>query len=51
MEIARVPEEVIGEPVTVNIDGTVKATEVTVPNFNIRKYLMLLDFSTKHLQD
>ncbi|WP_196300790.1 hypothetical protein, partial [Streptococcus pneumoniae] len=29
--IAKVPEEVIGEPVTESIDGTVIATEVTVP--------------------
>jgi hypothetical protein len=30
-EIARVPEEMIGEPVTVRNDGTEAATEVTVP--------------------
>ena len=29
--MARVPEEVIGDPVTVNIEGTVIDTEVTVP--------------------
>jgi len=34
VEIAKVPEEVIGEPVTVNIDGTVRDTEVTVPRVN-----------------
>ena len=30
-EIAKVPEDVIGDPVTERNDGTVNATEVTVP--------------------
>jgi hypothetical protein len=32
---AKVPELVIGEPETLNALGTVKATEVTVPVFDV----------------
>lgn len=31
VDMAKVPEDVIGEPVTVRIDGTARAIEVTVP--------------------